>query len=66
MFEQMKGFKNEMKKKTSENRELRKPVGAWENQQRDNGIRGQLQKCRRKGKELFKETLEIQTEDELK
>ena len=34
MFDEMKDLKNEMKKITSENRELRKLAGAWENQWR--------------------------------
>ena len=32
IFDEMKDLKNKMKKITSENKELRKLVGAWENQ----------------------------------
>ena len=35
IFDGMTDLKNEMKKITSENRELRKLAGAWENQWRD-------------------------------
>ena len=35
IFDEMKDLENEMRKITSENRELRKLVGAWENQWRD-------------------------------
>jgi len=35
IFDEMKDLNNDMKKITSENRELRKLVGAWENLWRD-------------------------------
>ena len=35
IFDEMKDLKNEMKQISSENRELRKPMGDWENQRRD-------------------------------
>ena len=54
IFDEMKDLKNGMKKITSENRKLRKLVGAWKNQRRDEkrGIHLKLGELKNKIKQL--------------
>ena len=68
IFDEMKDLKNEMKKITSENRELRKLVAAWENQWRDEkrDIHLKLEELENKIKQLDIDTRKISDQRNVK